>query len=126
VVSCLLIGALWGLWHLLLFLLPGTSQYVLVTQHPPGILWFVGFVVQTTALSELIGWLVTRTNESFPIAMMFHTGSNMAYSVLAVLGVYAAWQALLSYVGLLVLIAMIVIVIYWPHLTGRSSSLLIV
>ena len=120
VVSSLIIGVLWGLWHLPLFLLPGTSQYGLVTQHPPGILWFVGFVVQTTALSVLFGWLVTRTSESVPIAMVFHTGANMAYSVLAVLGVYAAWQALLSYVGLLVLTAVLVIVTNGPHLTGRS------
>jgi membrane protease YdiL (CAAX protease family) len=125
VVSSLIIGVLWGLWHLPLFLLPGTSQYVLVTQHPLGILWFVGFVVQTTALSVLFGWLVTRTNESVPIAMVFHTAANTAYSVLAILGVYAAWQALLCYVGLLVLTAVIVIMTNEPHLTGsfsRSSS----
>lgn len=120
VVSSLIIGILWGLWHLPLFLLPGTSQYVLVTQHPLGILWFVGFVVQTTALSVIFGWLVTRTHESVPIAMVFHTGANMAYSVLAVLGVFAFWQALLSYVGLLVLAAVLVIVSTGPHLTGRS------
>lgn len=125
VVSSLIIGVLWGLWHLPLFLLPGTSQYVLVTQHPLGILWFVGFVVQTTALSVLFGWLVTRTNESVPIAMVFHTAANTAYSVLAILGVYAAWQALLCYEGLLVLTAVIVIMTNEPHLTGsfsRSSS----
>ena len=44
----------------------------------------------------------------------------MAYSVLAVLGVYTAWQALLSYVGLMVLVTVIVIVIHGPQLTGRS------
>jgi len=120
VMGSLIIGVLWGLWHLPLFLLPGTSQYVLVTQHPLGILWFVGFVVQTTSLSVLFGWLVTRTGGSVPIAMVFHTGANMAYSVLAVLGVFAAWQALLSYVGLLVLTAVLVIVTQGPHLTGRS------
>jgi hypothetical protein len=53
--------------------------------------------------------------------MVCHTGANMAYSVLAVLGVCAAWQALLSYVGLLVLAAGVVIVIQGPHLTGRLS-----
>ena len=119
VVSSLIIGVLWGLWHLPLFLLPGTSQYVLVTQHPSGILWFVGFVVQTTALSVLFGWLVTRTNESVPIAMVFHTAANTAYSVLAILGVYPAWQVLLCYVGLLVLTAVLMIVTQGPHLTGR-------
>ena len=54
-----------------------------------------------------------------PIAIVFHTGANMAYSALAVLGVFAAWQALLSYVGLLVLTAMLVVVTHGPHLTGR-------
>ena len=124
VLSCLIIGVLWGLWHLPLFLLPGTSQYVLVTQHPPGILWFLGFVVQTTALSVLLGWLVTRTRGSVPIAMVFNSGANMAYSVLAVLGVYTAWQALLSYVGLMVLVTVIVIVIHGPQLTGKIPTLL--
>ena len=119
-VSSLIIGALWGLWHLPLFLLPGTSQYLLVTQHPPGIPWFAGFVVQTAALSVLFGWLMTRTNESVPVAMVFHTGANMAYSLLAVLGAFAAWRALLSYVGLLVLTALLVAVTQGPRLAGRS------
>ena len=42
--------------------------------------------------------------------MVFHTGANMAYSVLTVLGVYAARQALLCYVRLLVLTAVLVVV----------------
>jgi len=120
-VSSLILGVLWGLWHLPLFLLPGTSQYVLVTQHPLSFLWFAGFVVQTTALSVLFGWLMTRTGGSVPIAMVFHTAANMAYSVLAILGVYTAWQALLCYVGLLVLAAVLVSLIAGPHLTGRFS-----
>lgn len=119
-VGSLIIGVIWGLWHLPLFLLPGTSQYVLVTQHPPAILWFLGFVVQTTALSVLFGWLMTRTSNSVPIAIVFHTGANMAYSLLAVLGVFAAWQVLLSYVGLLVLTAGLVALTQGPHLAGRS------
>jgi CAAX protease family protein len=121
VVSSLIIGVIWGFWHLPLFLLPGTSQYVLVTQHPLGILWFVGFVVQTTSLSVLSGWLVTRTGESVPIAIVFHAAANTAFSLLAILGIYDAWQALLLYVGLLVLTAVLVIVTTGPHLTGRFT-----
>jgi membrane protease YdiL (CAAX protease family) len=108
--SSLVIGVVWGLWHTPLFLLPGTSQYELVTQQPLAIaiLWFVWFVVETTALSVFSGWLMTRTGGSVPIAMVLHAAANTSFSLLVILRVYAAWQVTLLYTGLLVLTSALV------------------
>jgi len=118
--SSLIIGVVWGLWHAPLFLLPGSTQYGLVAQQPPAlaILQFVWFVVSTTALSVLIGWVVTRAGGSVPIAMVLHAASNTGYSLLAVLGVYAAWQVQVLYPGLVVLAAVLVAVTQGTHLKG--------
>lgn len=110
--SGLIIGVVWGLWHTPLFLLPGTTQYGLVTQQPliTAVLQFVWFVVSTIALSVLLGWLMTETG-SVPTTMVFHAASNTGYSLLAVLGVYTAWQVQVLYPGLLVLASVFLVMI---------------
>ena len=64
-ISSILIGVAWGLWHGPLFLMVGTSQHELGMP-------FVGFVCGLTALSILFTWLHNNTNGSIWTAIFFH------------------------------------------------------
>jgi hypothetical protein len=64
---------------------------------------------------------MTKTGGSVPIAMVFHAASNTGYSLLAILGVYSAWQSQFLYAGLLVLASVIVTVTEGTQLKGRLS-----
>ncbi len=64
-VSGLVVGMVWALWHLPLFFILGTSQREL---HFP----FLGFFCGVTALSVLFAWLHNHTNGSIWTAIFFH------------------------------------------------------
>ena len=66
----LLLGVLWGAWHLPLFLTEwGGWPDVSVRQ--------VGeFMLAAIALSVVMTWLFNRTGQSLPVVMLFHCGIN--------------------------------------------------
>lgn len=64
-VSGLIVGVIWALWHLPLFYMAGTSQSVL---HIP----FLGFACGVTATSVLYAWLHNQTSNSVWTAVFFH------------------------------------------------------
>ncbi|MGI5129647.1 CPBP family intramembrane glutamic endopeptidase [Pseudonocardia sp. CA-107938] len=66
----LLLGVLWGGWHLPLFLTEWGGW--------PDVTWrMVGeFLVAAVALSVVMTWLFNRTGQSLPIVMLFHCGIN--------------------------------------------------
>jgi uncharacterized protein len=66
-VASLILGVLWGLWHLPTFVVPGTPQY----GRP-----FVAFVLMTTAYSVLITWIFVHTAGSVLIATLVHGAIN--------------------------------------------------
>ena len=66
-VSSLLLGGVWGLWHLPLFLVPGSLQ----SQLP---VW--PFLASAVALSVVFGWLSERSQGSVLPALTLHTGVN--------------------------------------------------
>jgi membrane protease YdiL (CAAX protease family) len=70
------VGMVWALWHLPLFLWPGTSQYEL---HIP----FAGFFCGVTALSVLFAWLHNHTNGMIWTAIFFHWIYTYAGQVVA-------------------------------------------
>jgi membrane protease YdiL (CAAX protease family) len=83
-VGTLLLGGLWGLWHLPLFFIPGTAQYPLgpdtgVVGHLVG---FGGFVILFTALAVVITWVFNNTRGSLLLAILFHTSFNYAWVLL--------------------------------------------
>ena len=61
----LLVGMVWALWHLPLFLMIGTSQHELKIPFP-------GFFFGVTALSVLFAWLHNHTKGSIWTAIFFH------------------------------------------------------
>jgi len=64
-VSSLIVGLVWSLWHLPLFLIPGTSQ------HEMGVP-FIGFLIKLTSSSVLYTWLYNNTRRSLWSAILLH------------------------------------------------------
>jgi membrane protease YdiL (CAAX protease family) len=64
-VSSLIVGVAWGLWHGPLFAMVGTSQYALKIP-------FIGFLCGLIALSVIFTWLHNNTNGSIWTAIFFH------------------------------------------------------
>jgi len=83
-VGTLLLGVLWGLWHLLLFFIPGTDQYGLSfgTNFVGHLLGFGVFVIWVIALAVTITWVFNNTRGSLLLAMLLHASINYAPGVL--------------------------------------------
>ena len=64
-VSSLIVGFFWALWHLPLFYIPGTSQYLYDMS-------FLGFLVGLLAISVLYTWAFNNTHTSIWSAVFFH------------------------------------------------------
>ena len=75
-VASLILGAVWWLWHLPLFLIDGNFH-----QQIPLSLFFL----QSTVLSILMTWLYNRTGKSLLIVHLFHAASNTFLGVLPIM-----------------------------------------
>ena len=75
--STFILGTIWALWHLPLFFIvtPGAIQ---------GYTPFHIFLVATVAMRFLFAWAYHRGGNNILSNMLFHTASNMAYSIVAV------------------------------------------
>ena len=101
----LLLGALWGLWHLPLWFIPGD---------PHAFYPFIAFLIFTTAFSVQMAWLYNASGKKLLVPWIIHAVNN---TVLPIFPVYkmepdviqsGAWV----YVGINVLIAIIIGVKY--------------
>lgn len=69
VTASLILGVLWGLWHLPTFVVPGTPQYGLP---------LAAFVLLTIEYSILMTWVFLHTLGSVLIATLFHGAINLS------------------------------------------------
>jgi uncharacterized protein len=67
IVASLLLGIIWGIWHLPLFFISEASQYFM----PLGI-----FLILTEAFTFLITWVYLRTKRNLFSALLLHTSIN--------------------------------------------------
>ncbi|MFF7144890.1 CPBP family intramembrane glutamic endopeptidase [Streptomyces nodosus] len=72
----LIVGPLWGAWHLPLFWTEWGGPHV--TWEQP-----VEFILTAIAFSFVMTWVFNRTGESLPLAMLLHTGVNNFFSFAA-------------------------------------------
>jgi len=104
----------WGLWHLPLFIMVGTSQHELAIP-------FVGFVVGVMAQSIIYTWLHNKTNASIWTAIFFHWISTYSAQVIAS-GVSRSsaynWLEYLPYI----IIAFVVIWIWNPQIQEEEIA----
>lgn len=70
-----ILGLLWGAWHLPLFLTTWAGP------HPT---WWgpVVFVASSVPLSLVMTWVFNRTGQSVPMVMLLHAGVNSTFSLL--------------------------------------------
>jgi membrane protease YdiL (CAAX protease family) len=69
VTASLILGVVWGIWHLPTFVIPGTPQYGLP---------FAAFLLLTVEYSILMTWLFLHTRGSVLIATLFHGAINLS------------------------------------------------
>jgi membrane protease YdiL (CAAX protease family) len=114
--SSLIVGLVWGLWHLPLFYMVGTSQHEL---HLP----FMGFLVGMVAVSTLMTWTNNSTRGSLWTAIIFHWlytyASQVSASGVARSPLYN-WLEYLPYV----IMAAIVVLIWKPQTLSRPQNTL--
>jgi hypothetical protein len=109
--SSLIIGVVWALWHLPLFMMVGTSQHELG-------LPFIGFLITLVTSSILYTWLYNNTQQSLWSAVLLHWLYTYAAQVL-LYGVTRSplynWLECLPYV----IMAAIVVLIWKPQKLSR-------
>jgi membrane protease YdiL (CAAX protease family) len=71
--ASLLLGLLWGFWHLPLHFINGTTQNVIPLAE---------FILQTVVLSVLYTWLYLSAHGSILIASLFHASGNLTGAVI--------------------------------------------
>lgn len=95
--SSLVVGLVWGLWHLPLFYIADTLQHGLA---------LLPFIASAVALSVVFGWLSERSHGSVLPAFILHTATNWwAWLVPGLLGGGNHRQLLLT-LGMLTLVAL--------------------
>jgi membrane protease YdiL (CAAX protease family) len=115
-VSSLILGAIWAIWHVPLFFIKDTLFY------NQGIwsLWFWLFVVEVIPTAVIYTWIFNNTRRSTLAAILFHFMSNVTAEFANVTDLTNMYQTLLW------IIAAIVVVALWGAgtLTRREHALI--
>ncbi len=98
--SSIILGIIWGFWHLPLFFMMGSSQ-----EGQP----FILFLMMTTLLSILFTWIYNNTKGNIFAVMLFHCIFNFTHNIIpfsySILGI-------LSF-GIILSITTMIIIIYF-------------
>jgi membrane protease YdiL (CAAX protease family) len=105
--ASLVLGLLWGIWHLPLFFIAGSFQSSIP---------FVGFLISTVATSVVIGWLFNRARGSVVIAALFHGFTDVT---IAFTGVMSSGQLLF---WIMVVVQVIIAVVVAFDLRRRDPA----
>jgi membrane protease YdiL (CAAX protease family) len=113
-VSSLILGVIWSLWHLPLFFVAGTYQQGLGV----GTWDFWLFMVGIVPLTVVITWIYNHTRRATLAAILFHAMVNFTGEIIAVTP-----RADTILIGLWFVAAVVVTLIWGPKtLTGRDGS----
>jgi uncharacterized protein len=115
--ASLLLGVLWGLWHLPLriaFGLPLTAA---------GLVQFIFFLLMITAEAVLFTWVYNNTKGSLFLMVLLHAVGNIALGTIIAPGTLLGnnWIGFILYVILLWVAVTIVVVMAGPARLSRSS-----
>jgi len=106
-----IMGILWEIWHLPLALNPASPM--------SGVPWY-GSVLFSISLTVIYTWLYGNTSRSLFFVTIFHAMSNTAAFVILELGAYTS--SYLYVVGITVIAATAIILIYGPQRFSRKQT----
>lgn len=109
-----ILGSLWGLWHLPLAFAPSTQSAV--SQLP-----FWAFLIDITAMSVLYVWIFNHTRGSVALATILHASTNTWVVPLMPPGAISVRQFYLT-VAIRVAIALAVVAYFGPARLRRRDS----
>lgn len=113
--ASVIIGVVWGFWHLPLFWIEGNFHQTI----PLSL-----FVLQDVALSIVMTWLYNSTGGSLLLVSLFHAASNTTLGVLPILPMDTGgdltplWIAVI----LLWLVAAVIVLFTGPARLGRTAN----
>jgi hypothetical protein len=110
--SSIVVGLMWGLWHLPLFFMPRQEFYY---QRP---IW--GLILSTTLISFLFTWIYNNTGRSIWAALLFHTMFNLSHYLFPTLGSDRA--SLLLFLFLFVAIGLVLAIWGPKRMVRRERS----
>lgn len=102
-VSSLIVGVVWGIWHLPALVLPGFPQHDPATPLPLAI---GRFLLQTTALSVVMGHVVDRARGAVAPAILMHWAANQGAAGHLSAFDPSAWTVAITATALLVVAAL--------------------
>lgn len=111
--ASLVLGGLWGFWHLPSFWMSAGKYFGLP---------FIWFLLGTLPLAILFTWLFNNTNGSLLIAVLFHGASNFAFILPILPAVAGELRPFKLYVGLLWIVAIVVVAVEGPTRLSRRAA----
>ena len=109
--SSVLLGIVWGLWHLPLFFIEDQEIY----RNVP----IIGFILGTILLSILFTWVYNNTNGSILAILLFHTTGNLAHFIFPAMA--TNFGGLYSVI-LNVIVVTLVLIIFGPKRLVRERK----
>jgi len=109
-ISSVILGFIWGLWHLPLFFIPTQTIYY---QKP---IW--GMMVSLVLYAILFTWIYNNTGGSILAAMLFHTMGNLSHFMLPTL---QTDLGSLYYLIILLITAIAVLTVWGPKNLVRQK-----
>lgn len=110
--ASLILGVLWGFWHVPLFFIPGSFQSTLP---------FVGFLLAAIAMSIITTWVFNHTHGSVLLVAILHAATD---TTIAYTNVMSGNQALFwIFVGVQITFAVILVVMQGAKHLSRKVDL---
>jgi membrane protease YdiL (CAAX protease family) len=83
--ASVLLGLIWGVWHIPLYFVSGTGQEETAAA-TEAVFGITAFVIWTIGLSILFAWLFNQTKGSLIVVILFHAAVNLGAFIPAAVG----------------------------------------